>query len=345
VLVGTGRAAGQTMAGGPDGSVEMDAAPPRLAMLIACDLPDEVSAMFERAFDVTSRRYPSAQALAEDAARLRPDVILAAVGVPVDAAAIRMLPDSVGAIATYSVGHDHIDLDAARARGIAVFNTPDVLTEAVAEVALFLLLGAARRATESIALLRSGQWAGWTPTQLNGVELWGKTLGIFGMGRIGRAIAARARGFGMSIRYCSRNRLPPEAEEGAAYHSDPQEMFALLDALVLACPATPETRGFLDARRIGWLKPGALVVNIARGNVVVDDDLIAALLEGRIRAAGLDVFNGEPGIDPRYHDLPNVFMLPHIGSSTVETRRRMGRILIEGISAWRAGVAPGNRLV
>jgi len=114
---------------------------------------------------------------------------------------------------------------------------------------------------------------------------------------------------------------------------------------VLACPATPETRGFLDARRIGWLKPGALVVNIARGNVVVDGDLIGALLEGRIRAAGLDVFNGEPRIDPRYHDLPNVFMLPHIGSSTVETRHRMGRILIEGISAWRAGVAPGNRLV
>ena len=264
---------------------------------------------------------------------------------PLDAAAIGELPGSVRAIATYSVGHEHLDLEAARARGIAVFSLPDVLSEAVAEIGMLLLLGAARRATESINLIRSRAWTGWTATQLNGVEIFRKHLGIFGMGRIGRALAARARGFEMTIHYSNRRRLAPELEEGARYHADPKEMFGEIDALVLLAPSSEETRGFLNAERIGWLKRGAIVVNIARGNLIVDGDLIAALASGHLFAAGLDVFAGEPNVDARYFDLPNVFMLPHIGSSTIETRRRMAAALIDQLRTWLAGGEASNRLV
>jgi glyoxylate reductase len=250
----------------------------------------------------------------------------------------------VRAIATYSVGYDHVDLAAARARGLAVLNTPDVLTDATAETALFLLLGAARRATESIGLIRSRAWKGWSPTQLLGVELAGKALGIFGMGRIGRGIARRARGFGMTIHYSNRNRLAPALEEGAIFHADPEAMLAAVDALALACPSTPETRGFLDSRRLGLMRRGALVVNIARGDVVVDEDLIDALQTGHIRGAGLDVFTNEPNLHPGYFKLPNLFMLPHIGSSTIEARVGMATLLIDSLGELLAGGAPANNL-
>jgi glyoxylate reductase len=165
------------------------------------------------------------------------------------------------------------------------------------------------------------------------------------MGRIGRVLATRARGFEMRIHYSNRRRLAPELEAGAQFHADPKEMFGQIDALVLLAPSSPETRGFLNAERIGWLKRGAIVVNIARGNLIVDEDLIAALRSGYLFAAGLDVFNGEPDLDPRYFDLPNVFMLPHIGSSTIETRRRMAAALIDQLRTWIAGGTPSSRLV
>jgi glyoxylate reductase len=164
------------------------------------------------------------------------------------------------------------------------------------------------------------------------------------MGRIGRAIAVRARSFGMHIHYHNRRRLGPPEEAGARFHADAKSLLGAIDALVLAAPSSDETRGFLNAERISWLKRGAIVVNIARGNLVVDDDLIAALASGQLFAAGLDVFNNEPQLDPRYFELPNVFMLPHIGSSTIETRRRMARGLIESLDQWRAGSEPTNRL-
>ena len=200
------------------------------------------------------------------------------------------------------------------------------------------------RATESISLVRSRAWTGWTATQLNGMELWDKHLGVLGMGRIGRAIAARARSFGMHIHYHNRRRLGPDEEAGARFHADARSLFGASDALVLAAPSSDETRGYLNTERIGWLKRGAIIVNIARGNLVADDDLIAALASGQVFAAGLDVFNNEPRLDPRYFDLPNVFMLPHIGSSTIETRRRMAKGLIESLEQWRAGHEPVNRL-
>lgn len=262
----------------------------------------------------------------------------------IDAAFLRALPDRVGIVATLSVGHEHIDLAAARARGIAVLNTPDILSDAVAEHGMLLLLGAGRRAREGDLLLRSGSWAGWSPTQLLGRQASGARLGIFGMGRIGSALARMARGFGMEIHYSNRTRLPDELEEGATFHADRDELLSVSDFLMLTAPATPETRGFLDRRRIDLLPPGAVVCNIGRGELVVDDDLIAALRSGRVGAAGLDVFAGEPRINPGYLDLPNVFGQPHQGSSTVETRGRMCDLLLDGIEATLRGETVANRL-
>jgi lactate dehydrogenase-like 2-hydroxyacid dehydrogenase len=261
-----------------------------------------------------------------------------------DAAVIAELPESVRAIATYSIGHEHIDLAAARARGIAVFGTPDVLSDAVAEVGMLLLLGAARRVTESIDLVRSGRWRGWSPTQLNGTGLAGKRLGIVGMGRIGRAVAKRAKAFGMTVHYTNRARLDPAQEDGATYHARVDDLLPIAQCLLLACPATPVTTGLLDAARIERLPPGAIVVNIGRGAVIVDEDLLAALARGRIAAAGLDVFNGEPAIHPGFRDLPNVFMLPHIGSSTIEARVAMAQVLVDGLREHALGREAANRI-
>jgi glyoxylate reductase len=262
-----------------------------------------------------------------------------------DAAVIGRLPPCIRAIATFSVGLDRIDLKAAAARGIAVFNTPDVLDDAVAEVAMLLLLGAARRATESIDLIRSRRWSGWTATQLNGVQLTDKTLGIFGMGRIGRKIASLARAFGMAIAYSNRRPLEAALAAGARYYGQLREMVGEVDCLVLAAPSSAETRGIVDAGLLAAARPGLIVVNIGRGDLIRDEDLINALESGQVRAAGLDVFAGEPQVNPRYFDLANVFMLPHIGSSTIETRRAMGRILIAGLEAWRDGRAAPNRVL
>lgn len=312
-------------------------------MLAVGLLPDEVKQDLARAFAANFHdALPIPELIAEARGR---DVLLITVNTALRADTILSLPPSVKAIATYSVGYDHIDVAAARARRIAMFYTPDVLTDAVAEIGMFLLLGAARRATESIDLIRSRAWPGWNAVQLNGVELLGKKLGILGMGRIGRAVAQRARAFGMSIHYHNRARLSAELELDAAYHRSFADMAPEIDALAIAAHSNPESRGFLDGERIALLKPGSIVVNVGRGDLIDDEALIAALRSGHVRAAGLDVFNNEPEIDPRYVDLPNVFMLPHIGSSTIETRRRMGGVLIEGLLAFRNGERPSNRIV
>jgi lactate dehydrogenase-like 2-hydroxyacid dehydrogenase len=318
----------------------------RLPIFVTAALPDEVIDDLRAACDAVfaQEAAPDVAPVLQLATCMQP-IALISVNERLDAQTIERLPPALKAIATYSVGHEHIDLAAARRRGLAVFNLPDVLTEAVAEVGMFLLIGAARRATESIGLIRSRGWTGWTARQLNGVELWQKELGIVGMGRIGRAIAARARSFGMRIHYHNRRRLPADEEAGARFHADVKSMFGEIDALVLAAPSSTETRGFLNAERIAWLKRGAIVVNVARGDLVVDEDLVAALGSGQVFAAGLDVFNNEPRLDRRYFDLPNVFMLPHIGSSTIETRRRMAQGLVESLRRWLAGESPPNRLI
>jgi glyoxylate reductase len=284
--------------------------------------------------------------LYEAAAKLQADVLLVMAMDRLDAATIDGLPPTVRAIATLSVGHEHIDLEAARARGIAVLNMPDVLSDAVAEMAMLLLLGAARRAHEGAELLYSGRWGGWSPTQLLGRDVTGARIGIFGMGRIGRAISRRAsRGFEMQVHYHNRSRLPAELEEGSTFHPTASALLAESEFLVLAAPSTGATKGFLNAATLAQLPRGAVVVNIARGDLVDDEALISALRSGHIAAAGLDVFNNEPHIHEGYKALPNVFLQPHQGSSTIGTRVRMGELLLDSINAYLRGASSANRLV
>ncbi len=316
---------------------------------------------------VFSRRLPAAvearaaetytlranpQDLALDAAELaeRCQGAEALVVCPADrlsAATIAALPATLRIIGTFSVGTDHIDLDSVRARGWVVINTPDVLTDATADLAILLMLAAARRAGEGERLVRAGPgvWTGWAPTQLLGLQVTGKRLGILGMGRIGQAVAARARAFGMIIHYSNRRRLPPQLEQGAVFHADPDDLLSHADFFSLHCPATAETRGWLNAERIARLPDNAVVINTARGAVVSDDALIQALASGRLFAAGLDVFEGEPNLRAEYRDLPNAVLLPHLGSATIETRNAMGFKALDNLDAFFAGREPPDRVV
>lgn len=257
---------------------------------------------------------------------------------------IAALPAWVEILATFSVGFEHIDLAAARARGLVVTNTPGVLTDATADIALLLILAAARRASEGERLLRAGRWTGWAPTQLMGCHLGGRRLGILGMGRIGRALATRARALGMVVHYHNRHRLPPEHEGDATFHDSVDSLLAVSDVLSLHCPATPQTRHLLNAARLALLPEGAIVVNTARGSVIDDDALIAALTTGRVAAAGLDVYDGEPQIPPGYLSLPNTVLLPHLGSATVETRCAMGYAALDCLDAHFRGDVPPHRV-
>ena len=311
-----------------------------MKLLSVLELPEQVESLFRAAFDF---KRAGDGPLADQLAAHRVDVLLCSPAGPmIDQAFLAALPPSVKAIATYSVGYNHVDVAACKAAGIAVFNTPEVLAHSVADLAMLLILGAARRATESIALIREGRWIGWKPTQLLGVELRGKTLGIMGMGGIGRRIATRAAAFGMEVQYTNRRRLADE--EGARFVANPVDLLASSDIFVLSCPSTPGTRHFIDAGRLARARPSLMVVNVGRGDLVCDDALITALKEGRIAAAGLDVFEGEPRFDRRYLDLPNVFMLPHIGSSTIEARMGMGQALINAVREWTGGGEPANRI-
>ncbi len=276
-----------------------------------------------------------AEALAKAAAGAD-GLLIATEAFPADRLA--MLPKRVRIIACFTAGFEHVDVAAARARGIAVSNAPDALTEATAEIAMLLLLGAARRGAEGDALVRGGGWNNWHVLFMAGTGLAGKRLGILGMGRIGRAVAKRARAFGMAIHYHNRTRLPADLEADAVWHDDPEDLLGAADFLSLHCPLTDETRGFLNAARIARLPAGAIVVNTARGDVVDDEALVAALRAGHVRAAGLDVFRGEPrNIHPGYAALPNTFLLPHLGSATLEARTGMGLQALDNLDAFFAG--------
>ncbi|MBI3512753.1 MAG: D-glycerate dehydrogenase [Proteobacteria bacterium] len=272
------------------------------------------------------------------------DGLLVCPGNTVDAALIGRLPASVKIVATYSVGFDHIDVKAAAQRGLVVTNTPEVLTDATADTAILLMLAAARRAGEGERLLRAGQWDGWRPTQLLGTHVSGKRLGILGMGRIGQAVAKRARGFDMVIHYSDIRRLGPAQEQGAIYHADPDELLGHVDVLSLHMPGGADTAKFLNAARLARLPKGAVVVNSARGTLVDDDALIAALKSGHIAAAGLDVYANEPHLHAGYRTLENVCLLPHLGSATVETRNAMGFRALDNLDAFFAGKPPPDRV-
>ncbi len=283
------------------------------------------------------------------AAAHQADALLITAGDRLDTASIEALPDSVRIIATFSVGYDHIALKAAAARGIVVTNTPDVLTDATADIAMLLILAASRRAYEGERLIREDRWTGWTPTQLLGRQITGLRLGILGMGRIGQALARRARAHGMVIHYHNRTELPAEVAGDlagdAVYHHTPEGLVAVSDILSLHAPASADTYHFVNAKRIALLPRGAIVVNTARGSLVDDAALIAALRSGEVAAAGLDVFEGEPHLHPDYRTLPNVFLLPHLGSATVETRTAMGFLALDNIHGFFAGTPLPSRVI
>ena len=272
------------------------------------------------------------------------DAMLVTLADRIDAEFLKRVSASVKVIATYSVGFDHIDLRAAAERKIAIANTPGVETDAVADLAMLLLLGASRRAYEAQELVRSGEWESSNVAALLGWQPTGKILGIFGMGHIGQAVARRARGFGMKIHYYNPIRLPEETAGDAVFHTDPLDLLRVSAFLSLNAPESKETHHFLDAKTIQLLPPGAIVVNSARGGMIMDEDLIAALQSGQVAAAGLDVFESEPKLHPGYLALKNTFLLPHIGSATVETRTAMGMLALDNIDAVLSG-SPAPSLV
>jgi lactate dehydrogenase-like 2-hydroxyacid dehydrogenase len=273
------------------------------------------------------------------------DAILPCHSERFDAATVARLPDRVKIIANHSVGVDHCDLAALKARGIVVTNTPDVLSDATAEIAMLLLLGAARRAAEGDMLVRSGNWTSWSPSFMVGTQVTGKRAGIVGMGRVGQVMADRCRGFGMEVHYHNRTRLPADLEKGAIYHESLDTLLPVSDFLSLHCPATPETTGLINADRLARLPQGAILVNTARGALVVEDDLLASIDSGHLAAAGLDCFVTEPGGNPKFASHTNIFMLPHIGSATRETRDAMGFRALDNLDAFFAGKPPRDRLV
>ncbi|MFC4352691.1 2-hydroxyacid dehydrogenase [Fodinicurvata halophila] len=253
---------------------------------------------------------------------------------------IAQLPERLKVIANHSVGVDHVDLTAAKERGILVTNTPDVLSDATAEIAMLCMLGAARRGAEGDRLIRQGRWDFWSPAFMVGSQVTGKRFGVLGMGRVGQVAAERARGFGMEVHYHNRARLPDHLEKGAVFHSDLDSLLAVSDVLSLHCPATPDTRDIVNAETLAKLPDGAILVNTARGNLVDEKALIAALTSGKLFAAGLDVFKNEPGGNPEIAALENVFLLPHIGSATRETRDAMGFRALDNLDAFFAGHKP-----
>lgn len=314
-------------------------------VLVTRKLPDAVEDRLRRDYDPILNPedvlYSSDEIIerAKDA-----DAILPCHTEQFTADVIARLPKSVRAIANFSVGYDHVDTEAAKARGLIVTNTPEVLSDATAELTMMLMLGAARRASEGERLVRTRKWKDWSPSFMVGTQVTGKRLGILGFGRVGRVVAKRARGFEMEIHYNDLQRMPPELEEGAIYHQTPADLMPHCDFLTLHCVASPQTTKLLNADLIALLPDGAIVVNASRGVVIDDDALIAALRSGKLIAAGLDVYNDEPNINPEYRQLTNVFLMPHIGSATKETRDAMGFRALDNLDAIFAGREPRDRV-
>jgi glyoxylate reductase len=270
------------------------------------------------------------------------DVLVPTVTDRIDAGVIEEAGDRLRLIANYGAGTDHIALGAARARRILVTNTPSVFTDDTADLTMAMIIAVPRGLPASGSLLRKGGWTGWTPSTLLGNSLGGKRLAILGMGRIGQAVAHRARAFGMEIVYHNRHSLPPAVENmlGARHEPDIGRLIAEADILTLHCPAGSETHQILDAARIAAMKPGAFVINTSRGTLIDEDALVAALESGHLGGAGLDVYPEEPQVNPRLLALPNVMLMPHLGSATVEGRATAGERVIANIRFWADGHRP-----
>jgi len=275
------------------------------------------------------------------------DVLVCSITDTIDAALIARLPQSVRLIAQFGNGIDNIDVEAAWAAGLTVTNTPSVLTEDTADMVLALILSVPRRLAEGEKLVRAGAWKGWAPTGMLGHRVNGKRLGIVGMGRIGQAVARRARGFGLAIDYHQRRRLPESlaAELGATFHAEIDDMLADIDILSINCPYTRETHHLIDEARLGLLGRDVYVINAARGEIIDEVALATALEAGRIAGAGLDVYENEPEIEPRLLALDNVVLLPHLGSATFEGREAMGDKVIANIRVWADGHRPPDQVL
>jgi len=275
------------------------------------------------------------------------DVLVPTVTDRIDADLIESAGEDLRLIANFGAGVEHIDLAAARKRGIMVTNTPGVFTDDTADLTMGLIIGVPRRMREGVELVRSGEWTGWAPCSMLGFGLRGKCLAIVGMGRIGQAVAHRARAFGLEIAYHNRKRLPEALENmlGATYVDNLDDLMRCADILSLHAPGGEETHHLIDARRIGLMKPGSCLINTARGDLVDQDALIEALEDGRLGGAGLDVYPEEPKIDPRLLKVPNVLTLPHLASATVEGREASGEKVIANIRIWADGHRPPDQVL
>jgi glyoxylate reductase len=258
------------------------------------------------------------------------DGILSFITDKIDEETINKLPETVKIISNFAVGYGNIDLEAATKKSIVVTNTPDVLTDATAEIAMLLILGACRRAAEGIQDARASNWK-WSVDYLIGKQLTGAKLGILGMGRIGKGVAKLARAFGMVIHYHNRSKLDPELEKGAIYHDNIKSLFSVSDVLSINCPATKETTNIINKETLEYFPNGAVIINSARGDMIDDDALLDALSRRKIYAVGLDTYKGEPNLNPGYIKQKGAFILPHLGSATKETRIAMANLAIDNI--------------
>ena len=321
---------------------------PRLNVVVTRRLPDAVETRMKELFDV-ELRDPDTRMTRDDlaAAMTRCDVLVPTLTDSIDTAMLAQAGNRLKLIANYGAGVDHIDVASARQRGILVSNTPGVVTEDTADMTLALILSVTRRIPEGLAEMQAGEWQGWSPMAHLGGRIGGRRLGILGMGRIGQAVARRARAFGMQIHYHNRKRLRPEveAELEATYWESLDQMVARMDILSVNCPHTPSTFHLMNARRLKLMKPTAVIVNTSRGEVIDENALTRGLRAGEIAGAGLDVFEHGPEINPRLRDLPNVVLLPHMGSATLEGRVEMGEKVIINIKTFADGHRPPDQVV
>ncbi|MFD1913868.1 2-hydroxyacid dehydrogenase [Halodurantibacterium flavum] len=315
----------------------------RLNVVVTRRLPEVVETRLKELFDVDLRDPDTPMTRDELAAAMRrADVLVPSIGDRIDANLLAGAGEKLKLIANYGAGVDHIDVASARQRGVLVSNTPGVLTEDTADMTLALILAVVRRLPEGMALMQAGQWQGWSPTALMGGRIAGRRLGILGMGRIGQAVARRARAFGMQIHYHNRKRLRPEVETPleATFWESLDQMVARMDIVSVNCPHTPSTFHLMNARRLKLMKPSAVIVNTSRGEVIDENALTRMLRAGEIAGAGLDVFERGAQVNPRLRELPNVVLLPHMGSATLEGRVEMGEKVIINIKTFADGHRP-----
>ena len=321
---------------------------PRLSVVVTRRLPEPVETRMKELFDVDLRDPDTAMTRAELAqAVARCDVLVPTITDLIDAALIAQAAPRLKLIANYGAGVDHIDVATARSRGILVTNTPGVTTEDTADMVMALILGVTRRIPQGLAQMQTGDWPGWSPMANLGARLGGRRLGILGMGRIGTAVARRARAFGLQIHYHNRKRLRPEAEAAldATYWESLDQMVARIDILSVNCPHTPSTYHLMNARRLKLMKPTAVVVNTSRGEVIDENALTRGLRSGELAGAGLDVYERGAELNPRLRELPNVVLLPHMGSATLEGRIEMGEKVIINIKTFADGHRPPDQVV